>query len=104
MSRHKETDVQAKPEDFESPEAWWRVGPMWLVVGGPAIVVLAAIATAVIAIKGADPVLDKAAYEATQQEARRLQGVQREQALIGLQPAHQARNHAASPVLPERER
>lgn len=83
----------------ESPEPWWRVGPMWLVVGGPLVVVLAAIGTAVIAVRGADPVLDKAAYEATLEQARRLQGQQREQALIGLQPAHQARNHAASPVV-----
>lgn len=84
----------------ETGEAWWRVGPMWLVVGGPVVVVAAAIATAVIAYRGADPVLDKAAYQATLEQARRLQGQQREQALIGLQPAHQARNHAAQPVLP----
>lgn len=86
------------------PEPWWRVGPMWLVVGGPAVVVVAAIATAVIAVNGADPVLDKAAYQATLEQARRLQGQQREAALIGLQPAHQARNHAASPVVREGER
>jgi hypothetical protein len=48
---------------------------MWLVVGGPATVVLAAIVTAVIAVRGADPVLDT------------RQG----------QPAVQGRNHAATP-------
>lgn len=37
--------------------AWWRVPMVWLVVGGPATVVVAAIATAVIAFKGADPVV-----------------------------------------------
>jgi hypothetical protein len=104
MNKHKETSVPAIPNETDGSIAWWRVGPMWLVVGGPAIVVMAAIATAVIAVKGADPVLDKAAYEATLQQARTLQGAQREQALIGLQPAHQARNHAASPVLPAGER
>lgn len=81
------------------PEPWWRVGPMWLVIGGPLAVVIAAIATAVIAVRGADPVLDKASYQATTERARQLQGLQREQALITLQPAHQARNHAASPVV-----
>lgn len=84
----------------QAPVPWWRVGPMWLVVGGPLAVVVAAIATAVIAVNGADPVLDKQAYEATLERARQLQGSEREQALIKLQPAHQARNHAASPVLP----
>jgi hypothetical protein len=33
---------------------WWRYGIMWLVVGGPVVVVFAAIASAVIAIRGAD--------------------------------------------------
>jgi hypothetical protein len=41
-------------------DPWWRVGMVWLVVGGPAIVVVAAIATAVIAYRGADVVLDTA--------------------------------------------
>jgi len=57
--------MHLKSIEPESTEPWWRVGPMWLVVGGPLVVVAAAIATAVIAINGADPVLDKAAYQAT---------------------------------------
>ena len=84
---------------IDTPVPWWRVGPMWLVVGGPLAVVVAAIATAVIAVNGADPVLDKQAYQATTERARQLQGAQREAELIKLQPAHQARNHAASPVV-----
>ena len=39
------------------PVAWWRVGMVWLVVGGPAVVVVAAIGTAVVAYRGADEVL-----------------------------------------------
>ena len=85
----------------ERPEPWWRVRMMWLVVGGPALVVAASIATAVIAVKNADPVLDKAEYARTLEAARRLPAAEREAALIKLQPAHQARNHAASPVVPE---
>jgi uncharacterized protein len=62
---------------------WWHHRMMWLVLGGPAVVVVAAIATAVIAVRGADVVLhvddvpDRAAV-----------------------PAMQARNHAATPVMP----
>lgn len=89
--------------EMELPDPWWRVGPMWLVVGGPLVVVMASITTAVIAVKGADPVLDKAAYQATLEQARQLKGAEREAALIKLQPAHQARNHAASPVVIKRE-
>lgn len=89
--------------DMQTPDPWWRVGPMYLVVGGPLVVVAASLVTAVIAVKGADPVLDKAAYQATLAQARRLQGAEREAALIKLQPAHQARNHAASPVVIKQE-
>jgi hypothetical protein len=60
---------------------------MWLVVGGPLAVVLAAIATAVIAIRGADPVLQ---VNETQQSRSAV-------------PALQARNHAATPA-PEAKR
>jgi hypothetical protein len=40
-------------------EPWWRVGMVWLVVGGPLLVVVASLATAVVAYRGADPVLDE---------------------------------------------
>lgn len=81
--------------------AWWRVPQMWLVVGGPLIVVLASLALVYIAVTHADPVLDKAAFERDRAAASALQGQARNEALIQLQPAHQARNHAASPVVPQ---
>lgn len=57
---------------------WWREPMMWLVVGGPALVVVAGLATAVIALRGADPPLDTRAGAAER-------------------PALQGRNHAATP-------
>jgi hypothetical protein len=93
--------MNAEPNAIAQPVPWWRVGPMWLVVGGPLTVVVAAIATAFIAVNGADPVIDKSEFEAAVKQARSLQGAEREAALIKLQPAHQARNHAASPVARE---
>jgi hypothetical protein len=36
---------------------WWRVGMVWLVLGGPAVVVVASLVTAVVAYRGADEVL-----------------------------------------------
>lgn len=85
--------------------AWWRVPQMWLVVGGPLTVVVASLITAWIAIQHADPVIDKAQIEhERQQAATALEGQARQEALIKLQPAHQARNHAAAPVLPRPER
>jgi hypothetical protein len=82
------------------PVAWWRVPEMWLVVGGPLAVVVAGIATAFIAISNPDPVLNKADYERDLQAAQALEGQARIDALAKLQPAAQARNHAASPLVP----
>ncbi len=43
---------------------WWKVRLMWLVVGGPLTVVIAATVTAVVAIRGQDPVLADRAMSA----------------------------------------
>lgn len=60
---------------------WWRVPMVWLVVGGPALVVLASFVTLFLAVRGGDAPLHEAA--AVQPEATT--------------PAMQARNHAAAP-------
>ena len=66
------------------PSPWWRHRMMWLVFGGPAVVVVAAIATGVIAANGADTVLKVEEIPAR-----------------AAAPAMQGRNHAASPALPK---
>jgi len=53
-----------------------------------------------IAFSIPDPVLDKAAYQRDLAFANQLEGQARIDALAKLQPAHQARNHAASPIVP----
>jgi uncharacterized protein len=45
----------------EQPRAWWREPMVWLVIGGPLSVVVASTITAVIAWRGADPVLTEPA-------------------------------------------
>ena len=66
---------------------WWRHPMMWLVVGGPLAVVVAAILTAVIAIRGADIVVD-------------ANGMERGTTGLTHAPAVQGRNHAATPNRP----
>jgi hypothetical protein len=68
--------------------AWWRFPIMWLIVGGPAIVVVAAISTAVIAVRGADPVLMRDESGGASQVREGAES---------MTPALQARNHAATP-------
>ncbi len=62
------------------PAPWWRYGMVWFVLAGPAAVVVAGIATAVIAIRGADPVVAAPTVRTAKADA----------------PAVQARNHAAA--------
>ena len=80
---------------------WWKVPHMWMVVGGPLLVIVAGLATFAIAVKYPDPVLNKADYERDLAAAQALEGQARLDALAKMQPAHQARNHAASPVVPD---
>lgn len=76
--------------DAAPPEPWWRVAMVWLVIAGPLAVVLASVASAVIAWQALDPVLtpDEAAV------ARAAAGVDPKSAQA---PALKGRNHAASP-------
>ena len=64
------------------PSPWWKHRMMWLVVGGPLVVVVAATVTGVIAVRGADPVLH----------------IDELQSAGGAAPAEQGRNHAGAPA------
>jgi uncharacterized protein len=71
-------------QDIARPSLpWWRVPTVWLVIGGPALVVVASMAMLVLALRGADAVRD------LRSQATPLAGT--------LAPATQARNHAATP-------
>lgn len=68
-----------KPEADTTP--WFRLPIVWMVIGGPALVVVASFATLTLAITNPDPVLaPKATANASDL------------------PAVQARNHAATPA------
>jgi hypothetical protein len=75
------------PKTEAAPSPWWRVGVVWLVVGGPAAVVLAASVTAVIAFRGADAVVATPVSHTAQSPADDAQ-----------LPALQARNLGAAPA------
>jgi hypothetical protein len=83
-----------KASSNESALPWWRHGHVWLVIAGPALVVVAGVVTAVIAVRGADPVVESDYY-------RRGMHINEELARArALQPAQQGRNHAATPASP----
>jgi uncharacterized protein len=66
---------------------WWRFSMVWLVIAGPALVVLAGIATVWIAVRHVDPVIVEAPVPQTEHDASHA-------------PALKVRNHAATPRQP----
>ena len=78
----------AVPAAIPTQRPWWRYGMVWMVIGGPLVVVVAGIATAVIAFRGADPVVSGS-------PAARVQA-----SSIATQPAMVGRNHAATGQAP----
>jgi len=74
--------------------SWWRFGHVWLLIAGPALVIVAALVTAWIAISHPDPVLPSEEIRQGLEISKTL-GQDTERSLM---PAQQARNHAATPA------
>ncbi|MDW5442774.1 FixH family protein [Polaromonas sp. SM01] len=77
-----------------TPEApWWKFPLVWMVIAGPAAVVVAGFVTLWLAIRTPDPVVAGDYYR---------QGIRINQTLAdrdkSLAPALQGRNHAATPA------
>lgn len=70
-------------------QPWWRFGLVWMVFGGPAVVVVASFITLYLAVIHPDPVLIETPRTAIQER----QGITHA-------PAMQGRNHAATGQLP----
>ena len=77
---------------------WWTFGHVWLVVSGPAIVVVASFITLYLAVSGMDPVLDEDYYRKGAEINKTLSDNPSSAA-----PATQARNHAATGVPPPKK-
>lgn len=89
----------AAPSGVRRP--WYREPMMWLVVGGPLVVVVASLITVWIAVRNADAVLPREAAPArVAQPLDALSAQERLQAEKAVLPAGQARNHVVSPTLP----
>ena len=81
-------DTMSKP--------WWRYASVWMLIAGPAAVVVAGIVTTVIAVRGQDPVVE-ADYYRRGIEINKALAAAKERANL---PAVQGRNHAATPGQP----
>lgn len=74
---------------------WWKHGHVWLLISGPAAVIVAGIATTWIAVASADPVVEVDYYRRGIEINKTL--ALKEKSNL---PALQGRNHAATPASP----
>ena len=88
--------MQANPAhpDTAPSLAWWRYGHVWLVISGPAVVVVAGFVTLYLAIVNPDPVVD--AYYRKGVEINKTLGT----VPANVAPAIAGRNHAATGAVP----
>lgn len=73
---------------------WWRHGHVWLLIAGPAAVIVAGAATIVLAVRSPDPVVAQDYYRRGI-EINRTLAAAKDKTLL---PAMQGRNHAATPA------
>ena len=83
-----------RPSDTKPPLPWWRFGMAWLVFGLPLLVAVASLITGAIAWRHADTQV----YDPPAQRSQAATGAGTTVPRAGpLEPAQQARNHAATP-------
>jgi len=79
--------------DTPDTKRWWQYGHVWLIIAGPAAVVVAGFVTLAIAIKTPDPVLAEDYYKRGLEINKTLAAEKDMQ----LAPAMQTRNHVVTP-------
>ena len=84
MTKANQESVVSKP--------WWRYGYVWMVISGPAVVVVAGFYTLWLAISLPDPVIAEDYYQQGIEINKTLEGPSK-----NLLPAVKGRNHAATP-------
>ena len=72
---------------------WWQFGHVWLIISGPAVVIVAGFVTLVIAIRVPDPVLAEDYYRRGLDINKTLAA----EKAMQLAPAMQSRNHVVTP-------
>jgi uncharacterized protein len=78
-------------------QPWWKFGHVWLVVSGPAVVVVASFITLYLAVTRPDPLVTEDYYRKGVEINKTLEDVDN-----NLAPALQARNHAQTGVPPKK--
>ena len=77
------------------PAAWWKHGLLWMVIAGPACVVVAGAVTTWLAVRHPDPVIAADYYRRGIEINKALRAADKSRL-----PALQGRNHAVTPAQP----
>lgn len=89
MNTNNPTAAPAAPA-----QPWWKYGHVWMIISGPAVVVVAGFVTLWLAVSQPDPVIAEDYYR----QGLEINKTLAEQGEKGLTPAMQGRNHAATPA------
>ena len=76
---------------------WWKHGFVWLVIGGPLVVVVASFITLYLAISRPNEIVNEETYRAGKQSDQTIEQRRKES---GMAPALQGRNHATTGIVP----
>ena len=80
-------------QDKTDTKPWWQYGHVWLIIAGPAAVVVAGFVTLFIAIRTPDPVIAEDYYKRGLDINKTLAAEKD----LQLAPAMQSRNHVVTP-------
>ena len=78
----------------KNTQPWWKYGYVWLVISGPAVVVVAGFYTLYLAISSPNQVLTEGNDRSQVEVSQSINNQDK-----NLMPALKGRNHAATPVL-----
>ena len=91
-------DTQMKNEARLNDGPWWKHSFVWLVIAGPAVVVVASFITLYLAMSRPNEIVSDETYRAGKQSD---QTIEQKRLESGMAPAMQGRNHAATGVVPD---
>lgn len=78
----------------EPSAPWWKFGFVWMVFGGPAVVVVASLITMYIAVTNPDELVNEDNFR------KSVSTLSEAETAASMAPAVKARNHAQTGVLP----
>lgn len=76
---------------------WWRHGFVWMIIAGPAIVVVAGFITLYLAVSRPNEIVDETTYQQGRQSDMSIEARRKES---GQAPAMLGRNHATTGIVP----